>query len=207
MKAARFIRVRGVVQGVGFRPFVYRLANQHELSGWVLNGEEGVEIQVEGPEPSLQTFVKELKTQAPPAAVIAEIDVQPAEPAGLTGFTIRESQRREKPTVRISPDLPVCDACLQEMFDPGNRRYQYPYINCTNCGPRYTVILGLPYDRPNTTMKSWPLDDYCDAEYHDPANRRFHAQPVACPQCGPHFRLQLGEETTGGDARGRSANG
>ena len=201
MKAARFIRVRGVVQGVGFRPFVYRLANQHELSGWVLNGEEGVEIQVEGPEPSLQTFVKELKTQAPPAAVIAEIDVQPAEPAGLTGFTIRESQRREKPTVRISPDLPVCDACLQEMFDPGNRRYQYPYINCTNCGPRYTVILGLPYDRPNTTMKSWPLDDYCDAEYHDPANRRFHAQPVACPQCGPHFRLQLGEEATGGDAQ------
>ena len=95
--------------------------------------------------------------------MIAEIEVQPAEPAGLTGFTIRESQRREKPTVRISPDLPVCDDCLQEMFDPGKPRYHYPYINCTNCGPRYTVILALPYDRPNTTMKRWPLDAYCDA--------------------------------------------
>ncbi len=200
MKAARFIRVRGVVQGVGFRPFVYRLANQHGLSGWVLNGEEGVEIQVEGSEPSLQTFVEELKTQAPPAAVISQIDVQPAEPTGLTGFAIHQSQRREKPTVRISPDLPVCDACLDELFDASDRRHRYPYINCTNCGPRYTVILGLPYDRPNTTMKQWPLDDYCEAEYHDPANRRFHAQPVACPNCGPHYWLQLGEETTHGDA-------
>ena len=134
MKAARFIRVRGVVQGVGFRPFVYRLANQHELSGWVLNGEEGVEIQVEGPEPSLQTFVKELKTQAPPAAVIAEIDVQPAEPAGLTGFTIRESQRREKPTVRISPDLPVCDACLQELFDPAIAAINIPTSTAPTAG-------------------------------------------------------------------------
>ena len=201
MKAARFIRVRGVVQGVGFRPFVYRLANQHELSGWVLNGEEGVEIQVEGPEPSLQTFVKELKTQAPPAAVIAEIDVQPAEPAGLTGFTIRESQRREKPTVRISPDLPVCDACLQETVRPRRSPLSISLYQLHQLRAALHGDSGLPYDRPNTTMKSWPLDDYCDAEYHDPANRRFHAQPVACPQCGPHFRLQLGEETTGGDAQ------
>jgi hydrogenase maturation protein HypF len=200
MKAARFIRVRGVVQGVGFRPFVYRLAHEHELAGWVLNGEEGVEIQVEGPEPSLEDFIRKLKTQAPPAAVISEIEVQPAEPAGLGGFTIHQSERREKPTVRISPDLPVCDACLRELIDPTDRRYQYPYINCTNCGPRYTVILALPYDRPNTTMKQWPLDDYCEAEYHDPNNRRFHAQPVACPRCGPHYRLQVGEETTRGDA-------
>ncbi len=200
MKAARFIRVRGVVQGVGFRPFVYRLAHEHDLAGWVLNGEEGVEIQVEGPESSLQDFIQELKTQAPPAAVISEIEVQPVESAGPTGFVIRESQRREKPTVRISPDLPVCDPCLQELFDPTDRRYQYPYINCTNCGPRYTVILALPYDRPNTTMQQWPLDDYCEAEYHDPNNRRFHAQPVACPHCGPHYRLPVDEETTRGDA-------
>ena len=200
MKAARFIRVRGVVQGVGFRPFVYRLAHAHGLAGWVLNGEEGVEIQVEGPEPSVQAFVRELKTQAPAAAVMSEIEVQPAEPAGLTGFTIHESERREKPTVRISPDLPVCEACLRELFDPADRRYQYPYINCTNCGPRYTVILGLPYDRPNTTMKQWPLDEYCQAEYDDPNNRRFHAQPVACPQCGPHHWLRVGEQTTHGDA-------
>lgn len=200
MKAARFVRVRGVVQGVGFRPFVYRLAQAHGLAGWVLNGEEGVEIQVEGPEPSLQIFIRELKTQAPPAAVISEIDVQTAKLRGLTGFTIHESERREKPTVRISPDLPVCDGCLQELFDPGDRRYRYPYINCTNCGPRYTVILGLPYDRPNTTMKQWPLDDYCEREYHDPANRRFHAQPVACSHCGPHYWLQAGQGTTHGDS-------
>ena len=195
MKAARFIRVRGVVQGVGFRPFVYRLAHAHALAGWVLNGEEGVEIQVEGPESSLQAFLQELKTQAPPAAVISEIDVQTAESTGLAGFTIHESQRREKPTVRISPDLPVCDACLEDLFDANDRRYRYPYINCTNCGPRYTVILALPYDRPNTTMKPWPLDNYCDAEYHDPGNRRFHAQPVACPHCGPHYWLQVVKET------------
>ncbi len=200
MNAARFIRVRGVVQGVGFRPFVYRLAHEHEVAGWVLNGEEGVEIQVEGRESSLQDFLRGLKTQAPPAAVIAEIEVQAVELTGLTGFVIRESQRREKPTVRISPDLPVCDACLQELFDPTDQRYQYPYINCTNCGPRYTVILALPYDRPNTTMKQWPLDDYCEAEYHNPNNRRFHAQPVACPNCGPHYWLQVGEETVRGDA-------
>ncbi len=200
MNAARFIRVRGVVQGVGFRPFVYRLAQQHGLSGWVLNGEEGVEIQVEGVGSSLEIFVQELKTQAPPAAVISAVEVQVVEPAGLTEFVIRESQRREKPTVRISPDLPVCDACLRELFDPNDRRYRYPYINCTNCGPRYTIILGLPYDRPNTTMKEWPLDNYCEAEYHDPSNRRFHAQPVACPNCGPHYWLQVGEEITHGDA-------
>lgn len=192
MRAARSIRVRGVVQGVGFRPFVYRLACTHMLAGWVLNGEQGVEIYVEGSEPGLDAFVHELKTQPPPAASIAEIEVHPAAPAGLTEFAIRESEKRERPTVRISPDLPVCEACLAELFDPQNRRFHYPYINCTNCGPRYTVILTLPYDRPNTTMRNWPLDEYCSSEYHDPANRRFHAQPVACPQCGPHFRLEEG---------------
>ena len=157
MASACSIRVRGVVQGVGFRPFVYRLARANTLAGWVLNGEEGVEIYLEGTEPGLQAFVRDLKTQPPPAATIAEIEVQPAAPVGLSEFTIRESQRRERPTVRISPDLPVCDACLKELFDPADRRYWYPYINCTNCGPRYTVVLGLPYDRPNTTMQSWRL--------------------------------------------------
>ena len=187
MASACSIRVRGVVQGVGFRPFVYRLARANTLAGWVLNGEEGVEIFVEGAQPGLEAFVEDLKTQPPPAASIAEIEVRPAAPVGLNEFTIRESQRRERPTVRISPDLPVCDACLKELFDPSDTRYWYPYINCTNCGPRYTVMLGLPYDRPNTTMQRWPLDKYCDAEYHDPGNRRFHAQPVACPECGPNL--------------------
>ncbi|MGA2688457.1 MAG: carbamoyltransferase HypF [Candidatus Korobacteraceae bacterium] len=199
MKSARSIRVRGVVQGVGFRPFVYRLAQEHGLAGWVLNGEEGVAIYAEGPDQKLRTFIEAIRTQAPPAAAISEIEVQPVEPSGFTGFTIRESERHERLTVRISPDLPVCDLCLQELSDPANPRYRYPYINCTNCGPRYTVILALPYDRPNTTMKPWPLDAYCDAEYHDPANRRFHAQPVACPHCGPHYFLKDAEGTTQGD--------
>jgi hydrogenase maturation protein HypF len=189
MTTARSIRVRGVVQGVGFRPFVYRLACANTLNGWVLNAEEGVEIHLEGAESSLEAFVRELKAQPPPAATISEIDVQPAQPAGLNKFTIRESERKHRPTVRISPDLPVCNDCLTELFDPANPRYLYPYINCTNCGPRYSVVLALPYDRPNTTMKSWPLDAYCAQEYSDPANRRFHAQPVACPTCGPNYHL------------------
>ncbi len=184
------IRVRGVVQGVGFRPFVYRLAHANTLAGWVLNGEEGVEIFLEGAEASLLAFVQDLKENPPAAARITDIEVHHADPLGLQEFTIRESHRREHPTVRISPDLPVCDQCLRELFDPADRRYLYPYINCTNCGPRYTVVLALPYDRPNTTMRSWPLDEYCAAEYRDPNNRRFHAQPVACPACGPDYYLQ-----------------
>src|SRR3984957_1938879 len=189
MASACSIRVRGVVQGVGFRQFVYRLACANTLSGWVLNAEEGVQIHLEGAETGLEAFVRDLKAQPPPAASIAEIDVRPAEATGLREFTIRTSQRRERPTVRISPDLPVCDDCLKELFDPANPRYWYPYITCTNCGPRYTVVLGLPYDRPNTTMKDWPLDDHCSAEYSNPGNRRFHAQPVACPACGPSYYL------------------
>jgi hydrogenase maturation protein HypF len=207
MASACSIRVRGVVQGVGFRPFVYRLACANTLNGWVLNAEEGVEIHLEGAAAGLAAFVRDLKAQPPPAASIAEIDVRPAEATGLHEFTIRTSQHRERPTVRISPDLPVCDECLKELFDPADPRYWYPYINCTNCGPRYTVVLALPYDRPNTTMKDWLLDDYCSAEYANQDNRRFHAQPVACPACGPgyylhpqlHSRLTPGNaETTGG---------
>jgi hydrogenase maturation protein HypF len=198
MASACSIRVRGVVQGVGFRPFVYRLARAHTLGGWVLNGEEGVEIYLEGAEQGLQAFVSEMKTQPPPAASIAEMDVRPVTPLGVSEFTIRESRRRQRPTVRISPDLPVCDACLEELFDPRNPRYGYPYINCTNCGPRYTVIRALPYDRVNTTMSDWPLDDYCAVEFADAGNRRFHAQPVACPACGPNYYLQPQLETIAG---------
>ncbi|HEX3352318.1 MAG TPA: carbamoyltransferase HypF [Terriglobales bacterium] len=190
MASACSIRVRGVVQGVGFRPFVYRLARANTLNGWVLNAEEGVEIHLEGAETGLDAFVRDLKSQPPPAASIAEIEVQPAELVGLNEFTIRSSERRDRPTVRISPDLPVCDDCLRELFDPANPRYWYPYINCTNCGPRFTVVLALPYDRPNTTMKDWLLDEPCAAEYRDPDDRRFHAQPVACPACGPNYYLQ-----------------
>ena len=190
MSSAYSIQVHGVVQGVGFRPFIYRLARQHGIAGWVLNGEEGVEIHAEAPEDRLGAFIDGIRSQAPPAAVISDIKIKPAAVSGLPGFTIRSSERHHQPTVHISPDLPVCQACLRELFDPADRRYRYPYINCTNCGPRFSVILALPYDRPDTTMKQWPLDGYCDAEYHNPANRRFHAQPVACPHCGPHYRLK-----------------
>jgi len=199
MASARLIKVRGVVQGVGFRPFVYRIATELRATGWVLNGEEGVAIHVEGDDPILEEFLRRLKSEAPPASRIVEIDVEQVAPEGLEKFFIKESERKSRPTVRISPDLPVCDECARELSDSGNRRYRYPYINCTNCGPRYTVILALPYDRPNTTMKDWPFDEYCNREYHDPANRRFHAQPVACPECGPHCYLRIGEETRRGD--------
>ncbi|HKD86701.1 MAG TPA: carbamoyltransferase HypF [Terriglobales bacterium] len=195
MSSALSIRVRGIVQGVGFRPFIYRLACEHGLAGWVLNGEDGVAIHAEGAEQALQAFLAAIRLEAPPAAVIADIEVRPAHPSGLTGFTIRESERRDKPTVRISPDLPVCERCLKELADVADPRYQYPYINCTNCGPRYTVIESLPYDRPNTTMKSWPMDRYCDAQYHNPSDRRFHAQPIACPRCGPHYFLKNTDHT------------
>src|SRR5271168_2136522 len=198
MPSACSIRVRGVVQGVGFRPFVYRLARANTLAGWVLNHEEGVEIYLEGAEPGLQAFVRDLRTQPPPAASIAEMEVRPAIPLGVHEFTIRESQRSQQPTARISPDLPVCDACLDELFDPANPRYGYPYINCTNCGPRYSVVLDLPYDRANTTMKDWLLDDYCTGEFSDASNRRFHAQPVACPACGPNYYLHPQSETMQG---------
>jgi hydrogenase maturation protein HypF len=189
MTAARSIRVRGVVQGVGFRPFVFRLARANSLAGWVLNEDAGVNIHLEGAESALDAFLHELAAQPPSAAHITAIDVLPSEAAGVRGFTIRESKRHGHPSVRISPDLPVCEECLAELFDAGDPRYLYPYINCTNCGPRYTVIESVPYDRSNTTMKSWPLDSLCAAQYHDPTDRRFHAQPVACPVCGPHYYL------------------
>lgn len=201
MATACSIRVRGVVQGVGFRPFVYRLARARMLSGWVLNGDRGVEIHVEGDEEELAEFVREISARPPAAAEIAEIEVEAAQCEGLREFTIRESERLDRPTVRMSPDLSICEECLAELFDPSDERYKYPYINCTNCGPRYSVIRALPYDRPNTTMREWPMDRYCSDEYHDPANRRFHAQPVACPGCGPRIFLRdANGETDEGDA-------
>lgn len=199
MAEARFLRVRGVVQGVGFRPFVFRLAHTHGLAGWVLNGEDGVEIHLEGPEPALDRFTNALTAEPPPAAQIAGIEAAPAAPQGFAGFTIRESERRAAPTVRITPDLPVCASCLAELLSPIDRRHGYPYINCTDCGPRFSIVLSLPYDRPRTTMRGWPLCPLCAAEHADPLDRRFHAQPVACPVCGPHFFLQDGDHKVEGD--------
>ena len=202
MSSACSIKVRGVVQGVGFRPFVFRLARANTLAGWVLNADEGVEIFLEGEDQSLKAFVRALQTEPPPAAQITKIEIQTSEPVGCNDFTIRESRGNERLSVPISPDLPVCDDCLRELFDPADKRHFYPYINCTNCGPRYTVIQELPYDRANTTMQAWPFDEFCSGEYHNPGNRRFHAQPVACPACGPGYFLQAGDLAIRGNERG-----
>src|ERR1700690_3866656 len=199
MPNAYSIQVRGVVQGVGFRPFVYRLACTYNLNGWVLNAQQGVEIHLEGSEEAFQWFLDEMKSHPPQAAQISAVRVESAEPVGFTEFTIRESAGERQPTARISPDLPMCEQCLQELFDPNDRRRHYPYINCTNCGPRYSVIRSLPYDRPNTTMAVWNLDAHCAADYVNPADRRFHAQPVACPACGPHYFYQAGDQIERGD--------
>jgi hydrogenase maturation protein HypF len=193
------VRVRGVVQGVGFRPFVYRLAQAQGLAGWVRNGGDGVEIHVEGEDSAVEGFVAGLRADAPAAAVVAEVEVEAAEGEGASGFAIVESAADGAPTVRISPDLAVCDKCLEELFTPGARRRGYPYINCTNCGPRYTIVRSLPYDRARTTMRAWPMDSYCSEQFLDPADRRFHAQPVACPSCGPHYRLEAGGAEIAGD--------
>jgi hydrogenase maturation protein HypF len=201
MLSAYSIHVRGVVQGVGFRPFVYRLAHAKDLKGWVLNAGEGVEIHLEGSDESLQSFLEEMKSRRPQAAEIAEVRVESVPAAGFSEFVISESTAEQRPTVRISPDLPVCEDCLRELFDPNDRRFLYPYINCTNCGPRYSVIQSLPYDRQNTTMADWSLDDYCSVEYHDPENRRFHAQPVACLACGPNYLFRAGNELLYGAER------
>ncbi|HEY7171085.1 MAG TPA: carbamoyltransferase HypF [Vicinamibacterales bacterium] len=187
--AARRIHVRGVVQGVGFRPHVFRLAHAHGLRGWVRNGADGVHIHVEGTEDAIERFVGDLRADPPPAAAIAGVDVSNAGCDGLASFEIRASDAEPRPTTRLSPDLPVCRDCLRELFDPGDRRHAYPYINCTNCGPRFSIVRALPYDRARTTMAPWPLCARCAAEYADPLDRRFHAQPVACAECGPAFSL------------------
>ncbi len=207
MTEARFLRVRGVVQGVGFRPFVYRLARENGLAGWVLNAGDGVEVHAEGDAAALEAFARAIETGSPPAALVASLEVEVAAAEGFDAFTIRQSALGDAaagaggPTVRISPDLPVCADCLAELADPGDRRRGYPYVNCTNCGPRYSIVLGLPYDRARTTMKDWPLCEACAREYGDPGDRRFHAQPVACPACGPHYRLE-GSGTAGDGAAG-----
>jgi hydrogenase maturation protein HypF len=200
------IRITGVVQGVGFRPFVYRLAQQNGIAGWVCNGEDGVDVFAEAGNEDLTRFVDAVRGHPPQAAHVASFDVTLVPATGLEAFEIRHSTGGNAPTVRISPDLAVCDDCLRELFDPADRRFGYPYINCTNCGPRYSIVYGLPYDRPRTVMRDWPLCDECRREYEDPADRRFHAQPVACPACGPQVHLKDGDASVAGaDAIARAA--
>jgi len=183
------IRVRGSVQGVGFRPFVHRLATELKLSGWVLNGPSGVVVEAEGPREELEKLVLRLEHEKPPAARIHGVEFSFLEPTGYAGFAIRESTETGGPTVPIVPDLATCPDCLREVMDPGDRRHRYPFANCTNCGPRYSIVTGLPYDRERTTMAGFSLCPDCRREYGDPADRRFHAQPIACPACGPRLAL------------------
>ena len=187
--AARQIRINGIVQGVGFRPFVYQLAQQHHLRGHVANTAAGVLLHVEGAPGRLEAFLRDLESRKPPLAHIVEIAVDDAEPGGYSDFSILKSRAGEHRATLISPDVAVCEDCLAEMFDPADRRFQYPFINCTNCGPRYTIIDDIPYDRPHTSMRHFTMCPRCQAEYDDPLDRRFHAQPNACPRCGPRVAL------------------
>jgi len=183
------ISVRGVVQGIGFRPFVYRLAGEHHLEGWVCNTSEDVKIEVEGEAESIEQFCLELKTKAPPLARIEDIAISYHPPVGYGRFEIRRSVAEEGKYQLISPDIATCEACLSELVNPDDRRYRYPFTNCTNCGPRFTIIEDMPYDRPKTTMRYFQMCPQCEAEYDNPLDRRFHAQPNACPECGPQVEL------------------
>jgi hydrogenase maturation protein HypF len=188
-RVARALEVKGVVQGVGFRPFVWRLANELRLDGTVMNKAGRVDISVAGPSSAVEEFARRIRTEAPPRARVEKVAVREAEltiPVGA-GFSIEESEAEASTERLFPPDIATCDDCLRELFDPADRRYRYPFTNCTNCGPRATIIDELPYDRARTSMRAFPLCAACEAEYRDPANRRFHAEPVACPDCGPQL--------------------
>ena len=194
------VRVEGVVQGVGFRPFVFRLAEELGLAGFVLNDVHGVLAEVEGEEAAVARFLALLPERAPPLARVEAIAVRELVPAGDGGaFAIVASVAGGTPDARVSPDSATCDACLAELSDPADRRFRYPFLNCTDCGPRFTIVRGVPYDRPATTMAAFEMCPACRAEYDDPRDRRFHAQPNACPSCGPRARLL--------DAQGREVPG
>jgi hydrogenase maturation protein HypF len=186
------LAVRGAVQGVGFRPFVFRLATALKLAGWVNNSTQGVFIDVEGPRAALEKFLLRLDTEKPLRSFIQSLEASWLDPAGYSRFEIRESETGGDRTALILPDIATCPDCLREIFDHKNRRYRYPFTNCTNCGPRFSIIESLPYDRANTSMKSFTMCAQCQAEYDDPRDRRFHAQPNACPDCGPHLELWPG---------------
>jgi hydrogenase maturation protein HypF len=187
------VRLRGIVQGVGFRPFVYNLAGELGLSGYVLNSSAGLVAEAEGPPAAIGKFIDSITADAPPLAWIQESAVAELEPIGDSGFTIRDSLAETGEFALISPDVATCDACLADTLDPANRRFDYPFTNCTNCGPRYTIIREIPYDRPKTTMTVFRMCADCEREYHDPADRRFHAQPNACPVCGPSLSATVEE--------------
>ncbi len=182
-------RVDGTVQGVGYRPFVYRLADELGISGWVLNDERGVLVEAEGAPDAVEAFVERLRSDAPPLAEVRGVEAEIVPVVGAAGFEIVASERAGAATAPVTPDSATCADCLAELADPEDRRYRYPFLNCTNCGPRFTIVRGIPYDRPLTTMAGFEMCEACQAEYEDPLDRRFHAQPNACPVCGPQVRL------------------
>jgi hydrogenase maturation protein HypF len=183
------ILVRGAVQGVGFRPFVHRLATELGLAGWARNSSRGLLIEVEGDGGALRQFLARLETEKPPRAEVRAIEHEFLDPVGHSTFEIQSSDASGAKTAAILPDLAPCADCVRELFDPANRRFRYPFVNCTNCGPRFSIVESLPYDRAATSMKAFALCPECAREYHDPADRRFHAQPNACPACGPRLAL------------------
>jgi hydrogenase maturation protein HypF len=184
------VRITGTVQGVGFRPFVYSLAARLGLSGFVGNDSEGVFAEIEGPSAAVGEFLAAVERDAPPLARIERVVLKNMQPNGSAGFTIAPSAPGAQRTALVSADSATCADCLAELGDPADRRHAYPFINCTNCGPRFTIVADVPYDRPNTTMAVFAMCERCAAEYHDPADRRFHAQPVCCPACGPRLSLR-----------------
>ena len=181
--------MEGTVQGVGFRPYVYRLADELGVAGHVLNDSRGVVVEVEAPAETVERFLARLPAEAPPLATVERVTAEPLEELGESGFSIRESPAGGEPRAAVTPDTATCADCLAELFDPADRRFRYPFTNCTNCGPRFTIVRDVPYDRPSTTMAGFAMCPSCRAEYDDPADRRFHAQPNACPDCGPRVRL------------------
>jgi hydrogenase maturation protein HypF len=201
------VAVRGVVQGVGFRPFVFRLATELQLAGWVKNSPQGVFIEVEGVRSALKKFLLRLNAEKPIHSSIQSFEASWLDPAGGKGFEIRASETGGDKTALVLPDIATCPDCLREIFDPKNRRHRYPFTNCTHCGPRFSLIESLPYDRTNTSMKAFTMCPQCRAEYNNPRDRRFHAQPNACPVCGPHLELwdAAGEAVFGGHQALRAA--
>lgn len=217
-RVAQFITISGRVQGVGFRPFVYRLAQQHQITGWVRNVDGAMEIHAEGGLPQLQRFSAALVSEAPPLSAPGALAVAACAPQHAEAFSILESAASHQAclndasskmadawSIHLPPDGFVCADCLAELHDPADRRHHYPFINCTQCGPRYTLITALPYDRPNTAMRDFELCPDCRREYESPLDRRFHAEPIACPVCGPHLQFVEGEATHDGDATALAA--
>ncbi len=195
------IALRGAVQGVGFRPFVHRLATELALTGWVNNSSQGVFVEVESPRPALEQFLRRLETEKPPRSSIQSMETTWLDAVGFQKFEIRSSETGGDKTTLVLPDLATCPDCLREIFDPKNRRFRYPFTNCTRCGPRFSIIESVPYDRANTSMKKFAMCPSCQAEYENPSDRRFHAQPNACPVCGPHLEIwnPAGDAILGGD--------